>query len=71
MFNDIPTKQMADFLGTTMGFVTHIRKGRRKLPPKDCYRVHERFGIPLHELRPDIFPPIQPPTVEAITQLNQ
>ena len=69
MINDISTKTLAEFLGTTMGFVTHIKKGRRKLPPKDCVRVSEKFAIPLHDLRPDIFPNDKQqikPTSEAI-----
>lgn len=56
MIKNIPTKVLAAFLGKTPGFVSHIKKGRRKLPPKDCVRVSNKFGIPLHDLRPDIFP---------------
>jgi DNA-binding transcriptional regulator YdaS (Cro superfamily) len=54
--NDIPTNQMAKFLGTTDGFVSQIKKGRRKLPPKYCIIVSKKFNIPLYELRPDIYP---------------
>jgi len=61
VINNISTKTLAEFLGVTQGFISHIKTGRRKLPPKDCVRVSEEFSIPLYELRPDIFP-IQPPT---------
>ena len=56
MIENIPTNELAKFLGTTDGFVSHIKKGRRKLPPKDCVGVSKKFNIPLHDLRPDIFP---------------
>jgi len=53
---NISTKKLAEFLGTTPGFISQIKTGRRKMPPKYCVSVSEEFGIPLHELRPDIFP---------------
>ena len=55
MIKDISTKELAKFLGKTMGFASQIKNGRCKLPPKDVLRVSEHFDIPPHELRPDIF----------------
>lgn len=55
MLEKIPTKVLAEFLGTTPGFVSNIKSGFRKIPPKYCQRVSKRFGIPLEQLRPDIF----------------
>lgn len=55
MMNEIKTTELANFLGKTNGWATNLKKGRKKLPPKDCLRVSERFNIPLNELRPDIF----------------
>jgi DNA-binding transcriptional regulator YdaS (Cro superfamily) len=56
---DIGTRELAKFLGTTDGFAYQIKKGLRKLPPKDCQRVSIHFMIALHDLRPDIYPKIK------------
>jgi DNA-binding transcriptional regulator YdaS (Cro superfamily) len=53
---NIPTTELARFLGVTPGFISNIKSGNRKLPPKDCVRVSKQYGIKLHDLRPDIFP---------------
>ena len=55
MINDIPTKVLANFLGVTEGFVSQIKTNRRKLPGKYCVKVSQEFGIPLGDLRPDIY----------------
>jgi DNA-binding transcriptional regulator YdaS (Cro superfamily) len=54
---DVGTSELARFLGTTPGFAHQIKKGLRRLPPKDCQRVSIHFSIALHDLRPDIYPP--------------
>jgi DNA-binding transcriptional regulator YdaS (Cro superfamily) len=56
MIENISTKELADFLNISGGFASQIKSGHRKMPPKYCVRVSEKFGIPLHKLRPDIFP---------------
>lgn len=56
MIKNIPTKELVEFLGVTKGFVSQLKTEKSKLPAKDCIRVSERFGIPLHELRKDIYP---------------
>jgi DNA-binding transcriptional regulator YdaS (Cro superfamily) len=55
MLNTIQTKELAEFLGVSDGFISQIKTGYRKLPPKYCQRVSKRFNIPLSDLRPDIF----------------
>ena len=57
MITDIPTKELAQFLGVQPAFVSHIKRMRRKLPAKYCVQVSIKYGIPLHDLRPDIYPP--------------
>ncbi|MEY3881058.1 MAG: hypothetical protein RIQ94_1854 [Pseudomonadota bacterium] len=54
--NNIPAKDLIEFLGVTKGFVSQLKTEKSKLPAKDCIRVSERFGIPLHKLRKDIYP---------------
>ena len=57
MIENIPTKELANLLNISGGFASQIKNGHRKLPPKYCSQVSKHFGIPLHDLRPDIFPP--------------
>jgi antitoxin component HigA of HigAB toxin-antitoxin module len=56
MIKNISTKDLAECLGSTIGFASQIKTGRRKLPPKHCIKVSRKFGIPLHVLRDDIYP---------------
>lgn len=56
MIKDIPTKDLANCIGSTAGFASQIKNEWRKLPAKYCISVSKRFGIPLHDLRPDIYP---------------
>lgn len=56
MIKDIPTKQLAEALESTSGFASNVKSGLKRIPPQKCLRVSQRFGIPLHELRPDIYP---------------
>jgi len=55
MISEIKTNELARFLGKTDGWATNLKKGRKKLPLIDCFRVSEHFGIPLSDLR-DEFP---------------
>jgi plasmid maintenance system antidote protein VapI len=54
--NDIPTAELARFLSVTTAFVSNLKAGKRPMPPKTALRISETFGIPLWELRPDIYP---------------
>jgi DNA-binding transcriptional regulator YdaS (Cro superfamily) len=56
MLKNIPAKELAELLGVSTGFISHIKTGHRKMPPKYCVRVSRKYRIPLHDLRPDIFP---------------
>ena len=54
--NQIPTGQLAKFLGVTAPYVSHLKAGRRKIPADKARKVSLEFNIPLWELRPDIYP---------------
>lgn len=56
MIKNIPTKELADLLQISGAFVSQIKSGHRKLPTKYCLQVSKAFDIPLHELRPDVYP---------------
>ncbi len=64
MLNKIKTNELAAFLGKSNGWASNLKKGRKKLPLIECFRVSEHFGIPLYELR-DEFPR------EKISSVNQ
>jgi len=51
MISEIKTNELAAFLGKSKGWASSLKKGRKKLPFAECFRVSEHFGIPLHELR--------------------
>jgi antitoxin component HigA of HigAB toxin-antitoxin module len=55
MIENIRTKELAECIGSTTGFASQIKTGRRKLPLRHCLRVSERFGIPISQLRPDVY----------------
>jgi hypothetical protein len=50
MIENIPTHELAEFLGVTPGFVSNIKAGRKRLPPEYMSRVSERFSISLDDL---------------------
>jgi DNA-binding transcriptional regulator YdaS (Cro superfamily) len=56
MIKEISTKKLAKCMGTTSGFASQIKSGYRKMPTRYCIKVSNEFGIPLHELRPDVYP---------------
>jgi len=48
-------KPLAELIGRTeRQTIKYQHTG--EFPPALCVKVHEALGIPLHELRPDIFP---------------
>jgi len=57
MINKISASELSQFLGKSLGWASHLRTGRKKLPLYECLRVSEHFGIPLCDLRKDL--PIQ------------
>jgi plasmid maintenance system antidote protein VapI len=50
MIENIPTHELAEFLGVSPGFVSNIKAGRKRLPPEYMTRVSERFDISLDDL---------------------
>jgi len=52
----IPTKELAEFLGVTNAFISNVKAGRRKMPLSKVFDLSQQYGIPLHEIRPDIYP---------------
>ena len=71
MLKNIPTKELAKFLGKTPGFASQIKTGASKLPPGSCIAVSKEFNIPLHELRPDIYPAPEDEPIRQNEELNQ
>ncbi|MGZ5053345.1 MAG: helix-turn-helix domain-containing protein [Methylobacter sp.] len=52
-------KTKAEFcraIGISDQFLNQIVKGKRPIPPKAALKLNELHGIPLHEIRPEIYP---------------
>ena len=49
------TKATADLTGLSLQAIANWR-ARKQIPTVHCQTVSAHSGIPLHELRPDIFP---------------
>ena len=47
-------KEVADLLGVTSS--VYHKWENRQVPAERWVEVSEKLGIPLHELRPDVFP---------------
>ena len=46
---------MAALIDVSKSFLSQVENGQRNLSPHAAYRVSEITGIPVHDLRPDIF----------------
>jgi DNA-binding transcriptional regulator YdaS (Cro superfamily) len=55
-FNDIKTSVLAKELSITQSYVSNMKAGRTQIPTDIALRVNEHFGVPLWELRPDVYP---------------
>lgn len=55
---ELTQAQAAIRFGVNQPTVAKWEKG--KVPSEQCLRVHEITGIPLHSLRPDIYPKPKP-----------
>lgn len=55
-FNDIKTSVLAKELSITQSYVSNMKAGRTQIPTDIALRVNEQFGVPLWDLRPDIYP---------------
>jgi len=53
---DIPTSEIAELLNVTMPFVSHVKGGRKRFSAEQTIKLSQTFGIPLWEIRPDIYP---------------
>lgn len=53
---EISTSKIAEILGVTMPFVSHVKSGRKRFSADHARKLHKEFGIPLWDLRPDIYP---------------
>lgn len=55
-FSDVPTSQMAKYLKVSQAYVSNMKAGRTAIPHEVALKVSEYFGVPLWEIRPDIYP---------------
>ena len=60
----VTTAQIAESLGLTNEAVRLWRHGIRLIPPAQARLIDERFHIPKHRLRPDVWDPPPPPPDE-------
>jgi len=54
--NDIPTAELAELLDVTTPYVSQCKHGRKRWSTKHARTIHKAYGIPLWELRPDVYP---------------
>jgi len=54
--NDIPTAELAELLEVTTPYISQCKHGRKKWAAKYARTIHKEYGIPLWELRPDVYP---------------
>jgi len=52
---DINAQELADFLNCARSFIYQIRSGARKIPIPHCKVINKEYGIPLADLRPDVY----------------
>lgn len=49
-------KAFCQSVGIHPQFLTQIEKGTKQIPPSLALVLFERYDVPLHEMRPDIYP---------------
>lgn len=54
--SDIEPSQLTEFLQCTTSFTSQLQTGKKKCPTDKAIPISERFGVPLWEIRPDIYP---------------
>jgi len=54
--NDVKTSELAKLLNVTPCFISHVKHGRNKFSAKQSLKINKEFGIPLYEIRPDVYP---------------
>ncbi len=53
---DIPTNELAALLGSLNSYASNMKAGRVKPSAKVSQQINSAFGVPLWEIRPDIYP---------------
>lgn len=51
-----PYKEKAEQIGCSPAYLMQIANGHRKPSPEFARELNKLFGIPLWELRPDVYP---------------
>lgn len=51
-----PYKEKSAELGINASYLMQIANGYRNMPWKIALKIHKEYGIPLWELRPDMYP---------------
>ena len=54
--NEIPASELAKALNVATSYACHLKSGFRKVNAHQALAINEKFGIPLWEIRPDIYP---------------
>ena len=53
---EIKTSHLAKELNVSLSYASQIKVGRTKTSAKVAQQISEAFGVPLWEIRPDIYP---------------
>ena len=69
--SDIPTSQLAKALGIRESRASSIKVGRVPPSAKVAQQINEAFGVPLWDIRPDIYPRHLFEANDAINTNNQ
>lgn len=69
--SDIEPSQLTEFLQCTTSFTSQLQTGKKKCPTDKAIPISERFGVPLWEIRPDIYPRHLFEANDAINTNNQ
>ena len=52
-------KKLGEIAGVARPTVAYWKRGSIKIPVDRARRIHEALGIPLHEIRPDVWRPAE------------
>ena len=53
---DIKTSTLADAMGWSTSYASQVKTGVTKVSARLARAINEKFGIPLWDIRPDIYP---------------
>jgi len=54
--NFIKSSELADFLDVGRSFISSVKHGRKKFSVSQAQKIHAKYGVPLTDLRPDVYP---------------